>query len=185
MTRTRRFCWLCLLWIIAGLPLLAHGMKITLRVDAQGAVVGSASYGAHPVVNAQVRFLAPDGVALGEVTSDAQGAFTFPVKERCTLRVVITEGSHRGEKVLPESTFPSSLPLRGGGGASAPARTVDTSALSSVVEAAVARRLESVEVLLQKQADANRLRDVLGGIGYILGLAGVGFYVAGRAKAGR
>lgn len=171
--------------LYAAAPLAAHGMRIEVRVDASAHVVGAAKYGAHPVAHAEVRILAPDGKLLADGRTDATGAFRLAMTQRCDLRVVIQDGAHRGEKRLPVSAFPLSLPIYGGGAPSAPAApplSADAASLSTVVEAAVAKRLEPVELQLQRQADAMRLRDILGGIGYILGLAGIGFYFAGRAR---
>lgn len=172
--------------LLAAAPLAAHGMRIEVRVDASARVVGAAKYGAHAVAHAEVQLLAPDGKVVAEGRTDADGAFSLPMTQRCDLRVIINDGSHRGEKRLPMSAFPSHLPVYGGGPAPAPASnaplSADAASLSAVVEAAVARRLEPVELQLQRQADALRLRDILGGIGYILGLAGIGFYFAGQAR---
>ncbi len=165
--------------LLIASPLAAHGMRLEVRVDAQARVVGTARYGAHAVANAEVQLLAPDGKVLATGKTDAQGAFALAAPQRGELRLVVNDGSHRGEKTLPLGAFPSHFPIQGGG----PAPTANEATnLSAVVEAAVAKRLEPVELMLQRQADALRLRDILGGIGYILGLAGIGFYFAGRAK---
>lgn len=172
--------------LLAAAPLAAHGMRLEVRVDASARVVGAAKYGTHAVAQAEVQLLAPDGKVLAEGRTDAEGAFSLAVTQRCDLRVVINDGAHRGEKRLLMSAFPSTLPVYGGGAPpaapSATPRSADAASLSAVVEAAVARRLEPVELQLQRQADALRLRDILGGIGYILGLAGIGFYFTGRAR---
>ncbi len=159
---------------LAPAPLLAHGMRLEVRVDAQGQVVGTAAYGRHAVAHAEVQLLAADGRVVVQGRTDAQGAFRLTVPQAGDYRLVVSDGAHRGEKPVVARAFPAAL--------AAPVPQGEDTRLAAVVEAAVARRLEPLELQLQRQADALRLRDLLGGIGYILGLAGIAFYVAGRKR---
>ena len=57
--------------------------------------------------------------------------------------------------------------------------------LESMIGAAVAMRLRPLVREIRDLKDEIRLHDILGGIGYIVGLAGVAFYFLGTRKRGR
>ena len=182
-------------------PAAAH--QIHLFAHADGSQIQGEVYvrGGQPVREARVRAFSPTGEALGETTSDAQGSFTLAAPYRCDYRLVAGSGDgHEAQYTLAAEELPESLPPYTASDA-APAKLPSSSAtVPAKVEAAkvesaesglAAERLESLHgqvVQLRKQLDAYeqkvRWHDILGGIGYILGLMGVASYFLAARRRG-
>jgi nickel transport protein len=54
--------------------------------------------------------------------------------------------------------------------------------IEQVVETAVSRQIRPLREQLEAYESKTRLHDTLGGIGYIVGIAGIAFYFMGRRK---
>ncbi len=146
----------------------AHGMK--LFAVAEGRELKGSVYfvGGADAVGVEVRLLTAAGRELGRTTTDDQGAFVLPLTEHCDLELVAqTADGHRADYKIPQSELPSPA------GMAAPA-----SADADAVEQA---ELESLRRRLREQDRQVRMRDILGGIGYIVGILGIIAYL----KAGR
>jgi len=61
----------------------------------------------------------------------------------------------------------------------------DEEALTRKIEAAVAKRIRPLVREISELKEEVRFHDILGGIGYILGLAGVAFYFLGVRRRGQ
>lgn len=63
--------------------------------------------------------------------------------------------------------------------------SLDEEALTRKIEAAVAKRIRPLVREIGALKEEVRLHDILGGIGYIIGLAGVAFYFLGVRRRGQ
>jgi len=167
--------------ILVGLVLLptsalAHG--VTVIAHAHGdSIHGEADYqGNIPVKNAKVTAFDPAGQEIGQTTTDEQGRFTLKARFRCDHRLLIDTGDGHGtEYTVPAAQLPKNLPTRG----DAPAADHDSGDQLEVLH----HKIDALQEQLDRHEQKVRLRDVLGGIGYILGLAGAAFYfLGGRRK---
>ncbi len=182
--------------ILATTPVLAH--KINLFAYAEGPVIHGQAYarGGDPVGHASVVAFDSAGEKLGEATTDEQGDFTLPARFRCDHRLVLDAGAgHTAEFTLSAEELPRDLPGRSSDAGSeeigeAPQPTTRAAAaISPVDHEDLTARLESIDrqiVQLRKQLDGyeqkTRLHDVLGGLGYILGLMGLAYYFLGTRR---
>ena len=57
--------------------------------------------------------------------------------------------------------------------------SIEKAELETLIEAAVAKRIRPLQRELAQMRESIRLHDILGGIGYIIGIAGVTFYFLG------
>ncbi|ABC24293.1 conserved hypothetical protein [Rhodospirillum rubrum ATCC 11170] len=165
-------------------------------------IVGSAYFGGgrYPQ-GVTVRFSAPDGRELGTAVTGADGGFRFLAREGVDHVIVVNSGDgHRAEMTVPARDLPPGLP--GGAPNSAPAVPVamasvvatgeggtgnDLAALAgrdlAALDALLSRKLRPIEDQLDAQDDRIAFHDILGGIGYILGLVGLAsLLLARRAK---
>ncbi len=200
---TKTTCTGAFLFVLALLlgasPAVAHSLHVFAEGD--GTVIRGKAYfrGGSPAIDAQVMAFGPEGRKLGEARTDAQGAFTLPAPYRCDYRLlVVTDDGHGAEFRVPAEELSATLPPPGGdgdagehgeshGGApAAPAAPAEVPPAPGrpgpVAEelAAIRSQISSLREQLAQYEQRTRLRDALGGIGYILGLAGIGFYVAAR-----
>lgn len=157
-----------------------------------GAVIaGEAYYSGSKVVGAKVEVFAPDGVKLGETVTDENGAFKFEAKFKCDLEFVVTDGTHRATATIPAADLPDTLqeygePLSEADDSNTALTTaLDSEELTRLVEKAVAGKVQPLERELKNLKDEVRFHDILGGIGYLVGVMGVVFYFLGILRRGR
>ena len=163
----------------------AHGINLFATVEGT-AIQGTLLYAdGTPAAKAQVIAYAPDGDVLAEATTDDTGRFVFEVRVRVRHRLVGDAGQgHRGLFTIAAEELPVSLPEPG---APVPepvaeeepidASPVEAGALpanfDARVEAAVARQLSPLREQIDRYEHKIRIRDVMGGIGYLFGLFGL------------
>lgn len=189
-------------------PAAAHRLKVFATVEA-GTVTGYAFFigGGRPQ-GAQVIFRTPGGADLAQAVTDAEGGFFFRPPAPQALEVVVNAGDGHVAEVLlaadrfgpvdaalagavpaAQDTGPVAVPALA---ASTPAPTAtclpDAATLAGTVDAAVDRAVaRQVRPLLEAYEAAEgrvRFNDVMGGIGMIVGLAGIALWVSARRRAG-
>ncbi|MGH1458030.1 MAG: cobalt ABC transporter permease [Paracoccaceae bacterium] len=150
---------------------------------------------------------AGDGAPLGEVVTDAEGFFVF-TPTRAVAHVfhadlgaghvvnarVEVEDLPRGLRDGPDP-LPAPLPAAGSAASQASAAGVAWQGAGGAASLAVADRALLAQLLqdelrpLKREVaalkEARSVQDILGGIGYIAGLFGLGFYIAARRKLGQ
>ncbi len=195
-----------ILLILPAVPALAH--RVNLFATAEGAViVGRAFFsGGGAARNAGIVVLGPEGEPLGETRTDAAGAFRFEARRRVDHRLTLDTGDgHRAEFVVAASLLPADLPAGNAPAGSAPAGSAPVesagaaeapppsstvppaiaagdAALRTLVEEAMARQIAPLREQILASEDRVRVRDVLGGLGFILGIAGTAFFFLGRRR---
>jgi nickel transport protein len=186
-TVLRLFCGLL---VVHGLtstaPASAHALKVFAAAEGHR-VEGRVYYaGGGPVRDARVTVLTPDGRVLAQLESTADGTFAYEPVELVDqlIRVQTLEG-HAAEWTVTANAFASAPETRGGqstapalGGFAAAAP--ESAGLEAAVEQAVARQVRPLREELLAYAERVRLQDLLGGIGYILGLAGLALWWRSR-----
>lgn len=169
----------------AASPALAH--KVVMDVYASGAVV-EGELGFSDGTMAQdtvVEVLDAKGAKIGETKTNTEGVFTFKptVKAPLTFRANLGAG-HVGTTEIAADDLP---PI----GDDTPAATseamsgVDLAQLTKVIGEQVRREVKPLRQEIFDYKEKNDIQTILGGLGYIIGLFGIGFYVAGRRKAKR
>lgn len=185
------------------LPLLlagvshAHGLNLFAAPEGD-AIKGSVYFASGPAKNITVKVFGPDDALLGETVSGEDGAFLWTPPQRCELRFVAeTMDGHRAEFVVGASELSESLPeaapvvaepapASAAPQAPPPADAAPKEAdLQQLIESAVRREVRPLRAQLDALEHATRLRDVLGGIGYIVGVAGLLAWFKGRAAGKR
>lgn len=185
---------LTLALLAAPLPALAH--KVIAGVFPSGsAIEGEIGFSSGSMAtDTEVVVTGPDGAELGRTRTDANGFFTFiptvPVAHRFFADLGaghvadVTMSAEDVAAILgvaapePESPVPAAQDI---------ARpTVTVAALTDEERAAIAQVVRDEMRPLRREIAAyreeNDLQTILGGIGYIIGLFGLGFYLAARRK---
>lgn len=175
------------------LTVMAHKIKVFATVE--GDKISGYAYlgGGARVKNAAVRILAADDTVLKETVTDTAGAFRFQAKSPVDHRIIVDAGGgHVAEFTVKAAELAELAPSD----TTSPAITVadeayshseidnrlSTTQLQAVVDKAVARQLRPLREQLDAYQAEVRWRDVLGGIGYIIGIAGIAFYFLGRRQ---
>lgn len=173
----------------------ADAHKVTIFAWAEGDTVYTESKfsGGKKVRDGKVEVFDAGGALLLEGRTDDNGGFSFMIPQTTDLNVVLTAGmGHQNSWRLSAAELGAEV------AESAPPDVVESasrigtgtpeahSGLSAgEVEAIVARQLEQklrplTRILVATQDRGPTLSDILGGIGYILGLVGLGAYLRCR-----
>lgn len=179
---------LILLFVFAP-PVSAHKVHIFAYVDGDLIQTESRFNGDRPAQNCTVKAQALTGndvVASG--TTDEQGLFAFPLPSPAVdMDIIISCGDgHRGSWRLEVQDFSSeinqaphvhSAPEQ----ASAPTYNTDNDLLRKLIAEEVEKKLGPLRRDIARLAERKTsLPDILGGIGYLLGLAGLAAYLQNR-----
>jgi len=184
-------------WLGAPAGARAHGLS--LFAWTEGTTIRGEAYfiGGGRVRNAKVEVRDASGRRIGEATTDTEGRFQFVASRRAEHRFVLaTADGHRAECIVRAADLPASLP----GPAvrakpTTPPPIPATRPMTQPASAPVAGRGEFPAALRREIRQAvrreltaheqrTRLRDVIGGIGWILGLAGLAALLR-RRRAGQ
>jgi nickel transport protein len=190
-----RIGWLLLVWVgslFSATPADAH--KVNVFAYADGATIQGEVYvrGGDPVRGATITVFDPSGAELGTALTDDEGEFTLEARFRCDHRVVADAGGgHAAEYTVPAGELPDGLPARGEPpeerpdpqAAPTPPEEDPTAAPDRAPLHAELQSLNTQIIQLRRQLDQYqakiRLQDILGAIGYIVGVMGLAFYFLG------
>lgn len=198
----RPWPWLvCALMLLGADPALAHKLKVFALVDG-GHIAGYAYFvGGAKATGATITVTDADGNALARLVPDAEGTFRYTPRDRIDHVIVADSGDgHLARWTLRADTLPAGLgaspPTAPAPAPSAqlppapelaqpdPSAVVSEETIAAWVEQSVARQLRPLREQLEAHDARVRLQDVLGGIGYIVGLAGLGlWWYGGRRRS--
>ncbi len=177
-----------------------HSMNVFAVVEGQTIQGEVFARGGTPFSGVTVVAYAADGRTLGETRTDDSGKFSLVPTERCDWRLVAsTDDGHQAEYTVPADELPQGLPLSASQppappqpprpGPSAPAHSVESQAPDAAATAPGLAGLEHQLTALRREVNDLRAelrwQDILGGLGYILGLMGLAFYFLGVEKRSR
>lgn len=156
----------------------AHGLQLSLRVEGKS-IVGRVYYdGELPAKKAMVRVETPEGERVIEFLTNDSGRFRQPMAYRADYTVIVeTVDLHQAKATLKESDFPDDMP----------SLKVDPT-YKQRVEKTIQEQFASTDDIhqIREQLDrietAIRLRDVLGGVGIIVGVLAIVYFVKQRWK---
>ncbi len=177
----------------APLPALAH--KVIAGVFASGdAIEGEIGFSNGTMAtDTEVVVTDPNGVELGRATTDADGFFIYTP----TAPVAHTFFADLGAGHVAEVTMPAEdvAKIMGVAVQNTPAASPTLTAASEgltvaslsdeerqAIAAAVRDEIRPLRREIAAYREHNDLQTILGGIGYIFGLFGLGFYLAARRK---
>jgi len=184
---------LCMLW--AG-QAAAHRVTVFAWVEGESVHTESKFSGGKPVNGGEILVYDLAGNPLLSGKTDEQGEFSFKMPKKIGMKIVLQAGmGHRGEwtiplsEVAPHEPNPEPAVSQKTSSTASEAReaasSVSLDQIRHVLDQSLDQRLNPVLKSLAETRDKGpTLRDVLGGIGYILGLMGLAAYIHFRRKTG-
>ncbi len=189
-----------IVWGVSLVPNTASGHKMFVFAAVRGdRIEGEVYYqGGDPAQDAKIVVTAPDGTTVAQTEADQEGGFRFEARWKMDYRIVADAGfGHRAEYVIPADELPTDLPAFGADPSPAdeqPPEVLDarsteppTPILSPPSDlapeiTALSQQISALRRDLDRWQARLRTQDVLGGIGYILGLMGLGSYLLRHKK---
>ena len=199
MLKFNIFHYLVLLTVIIGIssPAIAHKVTIFAWVEGDTVHTQSKFSGGRKAKQATVEVYDAEGNKLLEGKTDENGEFSFKLPKKAELKVVLLAGAgHRGEwsipleeieggEVNPDSRFQSQASQTEKEPSHQELPSISPADIQEAVEKALDKKLKPILNQLtesrQKETETE-VTDIIGGIGYILGLVGIGAYFNYRKK---
>jgi nickel transport protein len=170
---------------LLGVTPLSHAHKVNLFGYAEGGFIrveGYFSDGA-PTVESKIEGFDPKGELVAQGVTDGDGRFFFPAEATGTYRVAMDSSMGHVAEITVE-VGAKAAPTNDGAGDSLAAGESTGSPASGVPQLAAleekVERLSAEVVALRKQLEKPGLTQIVGGLGFIIGLAGA--YLWGAAK---
>lgn len=190
MIRTRILSLTLAAALMAPLPALAH--KVISSVFPSGdAIEGEVGFSnGDMAVDLQIDVFNEAGEKLGEARTDADGFFIYtPTKPVTHIFRGDLGAGHVAEMTMPAEEVAEIMGVATEATPTAvPTTDAPTTGLSQDAEAEIAKMLRRELRPLRQEITAlkneTNLQSILGGIGYIVGLFGFGFYIAARRQIG-
>ncbi len=168
------------------LPGAASAHKINFFATVDGTTIqGRADYGANsPARGLSVVAVDPAGEPLGETTTDDKGEFRLEARFLCDHRLTVsTVDGHGASCTVSAAELPKHLPPRAASAAHTHDEAPDPAASSDGSELQALRtQIVELRQQLDEHGRRTRMQDVLGAVGYILGIAGVACYFLAMRK---
>lgn len=177
--------WLSLFVVIwIGLPeaSLAHNLRVF--ATAEGAwIQGQVYFAGGAAATARVLIYDQQQHLVTEQSTDAQGAFRWRAEAPQDYRVVAETGDgHRAEWMITAAELVGALRHTAASEQAAPHTCLSDGAREAQLEQALARQLRPLREQLARAEDRLLLRDLLGGIGWIFGVAGLALWWRQRRR---
>ncbi|MFP4028313.1 MAG: carboxypeptidase-like regulatory domain-containing protein [Candidatus Brocadiia bacterium] len=170
---------------------MAHKMKVFASAEEEK-IKGFIYFpGGGRATGVEVVLKAADGETLDRTKSDDNGEFEFTTGRRMSYRVICeSPDGHRAQFEIAAESLPEDLPEPEkakeppGDEEKSPeekTRAEGETKLKRIVEHAVQRQVRPLREELDRTRAKIRLQDILGGIGYILGILGITSYLLSRS----
>lgn len=171
----------------------AHKVTIFAWVEGDKIFTESKLGGGKKARKAKILVYDAEGKQLLSGVTDDNGEFSFKIPKVETLKVELDAGvGHKAYWIVPKEELDPSLivqavakpeleeksePFRSDSGC------IDETKILNIVEERLDKKISPlVKKINASQHNSNLLKDILGGIGYILGLVGLGSYLTYRKK---
>ncbi len=185
---------ICLL-IALGTSPCAWAHKLKVFASAEGDQISGQVYfvGGAPASGARVQIMDEADHEVARLQPDHEGRFSYRVDRRMAYQVVAdSQDGHVARWTLQADEFSSSLPMAPSEGTkpqteTSPVATQSTPSQVSteLIELSVAHQIRPLREALASYEEQIRLRDILGGIGYIVGLSGLALWWRERQRNGK
>lgn len=185
--------------MLASGPVQAHKVNMFAFAEDDRVFVEGYFTDGKRARNSTVEVFSPSGEVLVAGQTDDQGSFSFEIPQRTDLRIELNSGmGHQTEYTLTEAELtgapaPAVEDTAGGGpeqvavvGDDAePAPGGSSAAVDqAAVRRAVGEALRPVMRSLSELKERRTFSDIIGGIGFIVGIMGVFFYLKARKQSG-
>jgi len=177
-----------ILVISTNLPVLAHKVIIFAWIEGDTVFTESKFSDGKKAINSQVLVFDRNGKQLLEGKTNNKGKFSFKIPKITDLRIVLNAAmGHKAEWKIPESeireTMGGSENKAAGWSSQSIGVGLSKEELKELIDESLDKKLRPiVRMMNESQSKGPSVTEIIGGIGYILGLMGVAIYFKNRGK---
>lgn len=174
-----------LILILTGISLVAQAHSVRIFAAREGSEIKGCGYfsGGRKAENVEVKVFDANNKLLTQLKTDNSGAFVFKQSAAGFFRFEINSGDgHKAEYILNETAIKESANALDGEPVAA---NISSEVLKNIVREELGREMFQLKKQLDEAEHQRRFSDIIGGIGYILGIAGIAFYLSARNKSRR
>lgn len=178
----------------------AHKVTVFAWVEGDMVYTQSKFSGGKKVRHAIIRVLDDQGNQLLEGKTDANGEYAFKAPQKTGMKIILLAGmGHRAEWVITAEEFSGGvaepdresmkqefIPLKAAQNDMNSPDRITLEDIQHAVDKSLDNKLSPIVKKLNRLSDSDHkpgISDILGGIGYIIGLVGIGAYVHYRNKS--
>lgn len=186
--------------LLAPTGVSAHGVSVFAHSEGDTIVVEGSFHDGAKCTDCAVEAFDSLGRKIAEGKTDADGVYSFKTPARTDILIRLSDPmGHLAEYRVPASDLPESPspdetetgdehphahaysgPAEDASADSRDERIHDSAEVERVIEKVVARQLAPIRRALEESQRRRRFSDVVGGIGYIVGLLGLILYFRSR-----
>ncbi len=182
------------LFILSWFPLILNGHKINIFATVEGNRIYTRSYASDgsKIKGGVIEVYDSQGNKLVSGKTDSLGEFSFVIPKKDDLKIVVTGSmGHRAETIMDRNDLSETeiviaekvQPKEKSEITKTEPVQLDTLFLKKTIEEALDARLHPIIKMLAEQREKKiSLTEVIGGIGYIIGITGLAFFFLGRKK---
>ena len=164
----------------------AHRLKLFATLE-DGTISGYAFFvGSGRAQDADLRITDAKGTEVAALRTDAKGAYAWKAPDAQTYRLVANTGDgHVADATIDARRFTGLTAQTAettDDDETVPASTVNAAQIERIVDAAVARQMRPLIEAYEAAEGRTRFNDVMGGIGMIIGLAGLSLWAQARRR---
>lgn len=181
------FFWVTVISVQLAGSAIAHRVNVFAWADGDMVYVEGKFSGGKKIIAGKIIVTDSSGVEVLTGQTNDQGEFSFKRPQPTELKIILEAGmGHRAEWTLPvddghanhsadESQSEETQTAVNAG--------VSRAEIEAIVEKALDKQMKPVlKMLAESRATGPGISDILGGIGYIIGLAGIAAYFHSRKK---
>jgi nickel transport protein len=168
-------------------PIFAHKVTVFAWKEGDRVFTESRFSGGKRVKNGRIEVYDDSGKKLMEGVTDDQGCFSFLIPEEKSLDIVLKAGAgHQGHWEIPAESSEKENNAVLEKTKKQEGVQANPEELEAIVEKVMDKKLKPVITMLMDQQDSDpSVTDIIGGIGYIIGLTGLAAWFSGRSRKGR
>ena len=182
--------FLFLIIMVVNIPVLAHKVNIFAYIEGDRIYTESYFNDGKKCIDSKIEVFNEQGDKLLEGLTDEEGKFSFEISQEGDLKIVLTARmGHRAEcsiledelrdtaeSIKEELEEPVSV-------VSSERSSLDLKEIQSLIEDVLDKKLEPIIMEIKKsQQDKISINEIIGGIGYIIGIFGIIAYFLSRRK---
>ena len=170
--------------LVAPTTVSAHGISVFAQTEGAAIVVEGSFHDGAKCKDCSIEAFDSQGQKIAEGKTDADGRYSFGIPAQTDILIRLRDPvGHMAEYRVPATDLPDApQPPQISGEIGEPPHVHDPAEVARALERVVARQLAPIRRELEESQRRRRFSDVIGGIGYIVGLMGLVLYFMSKRR---